>query len=112
LIHCRNILVVDDNILTGRTLDKLATEIKKFSPRNIFFACVAYSSMKRYPQMIMDNHGIVNPRLLGNICVVDQSCFTKINSSKSYKNKNGVFDKIKKEIQLTLNSYKEFMFKI
>ncbi len=112
LIHTRNILILDDNILTGRTLDKLVTEIKKMSPKNIFFACIAYSSMKRYPQMIMNDHGLVNTHLLSNICVVNRSCFTRINSPKSYKNKNGVFDKVKKEIQTTLDSYKEFIFKI
>lgn len=112
LIHAHNVLVLDDNILTGRTLDKLTTEIKKSGPKNIFFACIAYSSMKRYSQMIMDDHGLVNIHLLDSICVVNQSYFTKISNSKSYKNKNGVFDKIKKEIQSTLDSYKEFMFKI
>lgn len=112
IIHNRNILVLDDNILTGRTLDKLITEIKKMNPKNIFFACITYSSMKRYSQMIMDNHGLVNIHLLDNSCVVSQSCFTRISSSKSYKNRNGVFDKIKKEIQEMLDAYKEFIFKV
>ena len=108
----RNILVLDDNILTGRTLDRLVTELKTATPKNILFACIEYSSMKRYPQMIMDGHGVASTHLLDNICVVNQSCFTKISSSKSYKNKNGVFDKVKKEIQATLDSYKDFNFKI
>lgn len=112
LIKARNILIVDDNVLTGRTLDRLIVEIKKFNPKNIFFACVTYSSMKRYPQMIMDNHGLVNTHLLENSCIINQSYFTRISNSKSYKNRNGVFDKIKKEIQKTLDDYKEFTFKI
>lgn len=112
IISGRQILILDDNILTGRTLDRLITEIKKNCPRNIFFACVAYSNMKRYSQMIMDNHGLVNTHLLDNCCVVNQSSFTRINSTKSYKNKNGVFDKTKKEIQETLNNYQDFSFKV
>lgn len=112
LIKSKNILLVDDNILTGRTLGMLINEMRVYEPKNIFFACLSYSGMKRYPQMIMENHGIINPEVLENSCIISRSEFTRISSSKSYKNKNGVFDKVKKEIQENLNIYNSFTFKI
>jgi phosphoribosylpyrophosphate synthetase len=98
---CRNksILILDDNVLSGRTLDQLVTFIKQKGALRAYFGCVTYSSMKRYHQMIMEGHGVVNPEVLLNSCVVGESQYTKITNSRSYKNSNGVFDKVKDGLQ-------------
>jgi hypoxanthine phosphoribosyltransferase len=91
----RPVLILDDNILTGRTLGVMVDKLKKMDVKDIYFGCVTYSGMKRYPQMIMDGHGVVNTDVLAWSCAVGESAYTKITNSRSYKNQNGVFDKIK-----------------
>ena len=80
------VLILDDNILTGRTLKKIVNVLQNRSINRIYFGCVTYSGMKRYPQMIMERHGVINPDVLRWSCVVDESPYTKITSSHSYKN--------------------------
>lgn len=98
-----SVLLLDDNILTGRTLQVVVSMMKKANFREVYFGCVTYSGMKRYPQMIMDNHGMVNMDVLKWSCVVGESQYTRINNSQSYKNNNGVFDKIKSSLQRRVN---------
>ena len=95
----RPVLILDDNILTGRTLEVIVGKLKKMDVKDIYFGCVTYSGMKRYPQMIMDGHGVVNTDVLAWSCVVGESAYTKITNSGSYKNRNGVFDKIKYRLE-------------
>jgi hypothetical protein len=49
--------------------------------------------------MLMDGHGVLNPEVLLYSCVVGESQYTKITNSQSYKNRNGVFDKVKSQLQ-------------
>lgn len=93
------ILILDDNILTGRTLERVTALLKAQNITNIYFGCVTYSGMKRYSQMIMKGHGLINTDVLLRSCVIGESDYTKITSSKSYKNSNGVFDKVKSRLQ-------------
>lgn len=94
-----SVLVLDDNILTGRTLAQVVDRLGVEGARNVYFGCVTYSGMGRYAQMIMDDHGVVNPDVLRWSCVVGESPFSKITSSKSYTNRYGVFDKVKAKLQ-------------
>lgn len=98
-----NILILDDNILTGRTLQSLIAALKRTSVKRAYFGCVSYSAMKRYPQMIMPDHGVVNMDVLRWSCVVAESQYTRISNSRSYKNSNGVFDKVKAALQRRMN---------
>lgn len=110
-IKGKNVLILDDNVLTGRTLEKLVIEVKKAKPLNIFFACLSYSGTKRIKQMEMVDHGIINPIVLSRSCILHESKYTKISSTESYKNTNGVFDKIRYGIQQSLR-HPSFNFKI
>jgi hypoxanthine phosphoribosyltransferase len=97
-----SVLVLDDNILTGRTLEKVIRALKNQHVKEIYFGCISCSGMKRYPQMIMRNHGVVNTDVLIASCIITESQYTKIYSSKSYKNRHGVFDINKNIIQKRL----------
>jgi len=99
----KKILLVDDNILTGKTLFEATNAVLMNNNCEIYFACIGYSNMNRYYQMTMKNHGIINPLLLSRICVLAQSPFTTNLSTKSYTNKQGVFDKIKMIIKKRVN---------
>lgn len=98
-----NVLILDDNILTGRTLQLLIAALKQTSIKRAYFGCVSYSGMKRYPQMIMPHHGVVNMDVLRWSCVVAESQYTRISNSRSYKNSHGVFDKVKATLQRRMN---------
>jgi adenine/guanine phosphoribosyltransferase-like PRPP-binding protein len=100
----QSVLVLDDNVLTGRTLQLVVDALRKNGNRAIYFGCVTYSGMKRYPQMIMDGHGVVNPEVLSSSCTVGESPYTQITNSRSYKNKNGVFDKVKGALQRRMDN--------
>jgi len=97
------VLVVDDNILTGRTLSEVVRQLKAQGCKKVYFGCVSYSGMRRYHQMLMENHGIVNPEVLLNSCLIAESHYTKITNTLSYKNKSGNFDKIKATLQKRLS---------
>lgn len=97
------VLILDDNILTGRTLQLVIASLKKRKVGQAYFGCVTYSGMKRYPQMIMKDHGVVNTDVLRWSCVVGESQYTRIRNSRSYKNDNGVFDKVKSTLQRRMN---------
>lgn len=98
-----SVLILDDNILTGRTLESIVRSLRECKASAAYFGCVSYSAMKRYPQMIMEGHGVVNTEVLLRACVICESQYTKITSSKSYKNSSGVFDKVKAKLQKRMN---------
>lgn len=95
----KTVLIVDDNTLTGRTLETLVGLLRKYETQAAYFGCVTYSGMKRYHQMLMDNHGVINPEVLLRSCTIGESQYTKITNNRSYKNQNGVFDKVKARLQ-------------
>lgn len=100
----KSILVLDDNVLTGRTLATIVRVLNQQAASNIYFGCVTYAGFKRYHQMLMEGHGVINPEVLLRSCVVEESEYTKITNSQSYKNRNGVFDKIKSQLQKRITS--------
>ena len=100
----RSVLIVDDNILTGRTLQELVDTLTAYQCRAVYFGCVTYSGIKRYHQMLMEGHGVINPEVLLRACVISESHYTKITNSRSYKNKNGVFDKVKTQLQKRMSN--------
>jgi hypothetical protein len=51
----------------------------------------------------MDGHGVVNPEILLASCTIGESQYTKITNRLSYKNSNGVFDKVKYQLQKRMN---------
>lgn len=104
LVEKKSILILDDNILTGRTLNKIIYELNTHNPKGIFFGCISYSDNKRYHQMLMKGHGVINPSVLLYSCLLQESPYTRITNNKSYKNANGVFDKIKSGLQVRMKN--------
>lgn len=98
------VVVLDDSITTGRTLEYLIN----FLPHNIkrvYFCGVSFTNTNRYHHLIRSGHGGVNPITLNNGIVVYRSNFTQTYSRKTYTNRKGVFDKEKSRIVKLLKSH-------
>lgn len=101
----KSVLIVDDNVLTGKTIQAVVLDLKKIGVENVFLGFIGYSGKKRYFQMVMPKHGCINPDiLLFSSLIVTESPYTRIYNSSSYKNKNGVFNKIETKIINNLKS--------
>ncbi|MBW8333171.1 MAG: phosphoribosyltransferase [Prolixibacteraceae bacterium] len=94
----KNILIVDDGITTGRTLQSLISILKN-KCNNIYFACLYYSGAKRIKQMQMELHGGVNLEQLKKCCVLKESSYTTSSNKTSYTNRKGKFDKTKAKVE-------------
>lgn len=98
------IVILDDSITTGRTVDYLV----KLLPKNIesvYFFAVSFTNTNRYHHLTRYEHGGVNPIILSGGNVVYKSNFTQTYSRNSYTNKQGVFDKEKSCILRMLKEY-------
>lgn len=99
LVTGKNVLIVDDGITSGKTVQLLIDVLKKFGCKNIFFACVYFSGTKRLKHMQKKGEGGFNVEQLEKCCVLkEQKNFTRSINKLSFTNKSGVFDKNKFKI--------------
>jgi orotate phosphoribosyltransferase len=94
----KNVLIVDDGITTGRTVQTVIDTLKDHSV-NIFFASVYYSGYKRIKHMQMEDHGGINLEQLRKCCVLKETNYTASVNKTSYTNRAGKFDKVKAEVE-------------
>ncbi|OFX71214.1 MAG: hypothetical protein A2X12_04625 [Bacteroidetes bacterium GWE2_29_8] len=94
----KNVLILDDGITTGRTIQFLIDNLKD-NCNNIYFACLYYSGKKRIKHMQMDGHGGVNIEQLKKCCVLKETNYTASINKTSYTNKKGKFDKTKAKVE-------------
>lgn len=98
-IENKRILLLDDNILTGRTLKLAINDINELKAKSLYLGFIGFSGEKRFHQMIMPEHGCINPQLLlQGSAIVTESPYTRIYNSRSYTNSNGVFNKVENKV--------------
>jgi hypoxanthine phosphoribosyltransferase len=114
LLKGKRVLVLEDNALTGLTIQKVIENLRELAAREAYLGLVSCADVKRYYQMVMPDHGLINPNILLNSALVAaKSPFTRIYSSRSYKNKNGVFNKIEHKVLRSLfGNYPGMRFKV
>jgi hypoxanthine phosphoribosyltransferase len=109
----KRVLILEDNTLTGQTIQKITENLRELGAKDAYLGLVSCADTKRYYQMIMPDHGLINPDILLDCALVAaKGPYTRIYSSKSYKNKNGVFNKIEDKILRYLSgNYPDMRFK-
>lgn len=92
----KDVLLVDDNITSGRSLAK-AIEVLRPYARHIYFACVGYTPYRDRSKQF-EKDGVVNPDILLSSAMVATTNYTRLTArNKGYK-KGGHFDKDKRDI--------------
>lgn len=101
--NLKAVLILDDSVTTGRTLERLV----KMLPENvglINFAAVSFTNTNRFHHLTRKKHGGINPLVVENSLFIYRSNFVSTYTKSSYTNKNGVFDKEKYKIIKLLKS--------
>ena len=95
-INCNNIILLDDNILTGKTMQLAINALydNNISTDNI--SIVRYPSINRVNQMFMKNHGAVDYRLffeyITGLCFCSPYSWVDRQENTSYLDSLGIFD--------------------
>lgn len=88
-------IILDDNIMTGRTIELARDRLQTYGVKVPFSLCVRFPPENRIYQMKMRRHGGVDPYALGKDIkgLVAQSPYSRIfTSTEGYKDATGVFD--------------------
>lgn len=88
-------IILDDNIMTGRTIELARDRLLSYGAKVPFCVCIRFPPGNRVPQMEMRKHGGVNPSALGDDIkgLIGQSPYSRIfTNAKGYKDATGVFD--------------------
>lgn len=95
------VIILDDNIMTGRTIELAKDRLISYGCEVPFSACVRYPPGHRVKQMEMKNHGGIDPLNLGTKIkgLVRVSPYSRIFSSADYKDVTGSFDRSRDRIE-------------
>lgn len=93
----RSIVILDDSVTTGRTLERLVGMLPD-SISTINFAAVSFTNTNRFHHLTRKKHGGINPYIVEGSLFAYRSNFVSTYTKSSYTNKNGVFDKEKYKI--------------
>ena len=88
-------IILDDNIMTGRTIELARDRLLAYGAKVPFCVCVRFPPGNRVQQMEMRKHGGVNPSALGDDIkgLIGQSPYSRIfTSAKGYRDAIGIFD--------------------
>jgi hypothetical protein len=101
------VVLFDDNSLSGNTIEIVAEYLLlKHGARTKGVFVTRLSGERRYDQMRMDDHGVLNPDLVGTFVHghLGETPFSRAWSRKSYKNPVGVFSLARRRILELLHS--------
>jgi len=88
-------IILDDNIMTGRTIELARDRLLAYGTKVPFCVCIRFPPGNRVPQMEMRKHGGVNPSALGDDIkgLIGQSPYSRIfTNAKGYRDAVGIFD--------------------
>lgn len=97
-----NILLLDDSVTTGRTIQKFLNTVEN-SFRNIFLGIVAFRVTNRYHHLVRPLHGGINPQVADFAVISSIGDYAKTYKKFCYTNANGIFDKNKARIYKLLD---------
>jgi hypothetical protein len=93
-------LLMDDNTLTGVTLEHLRDELLLLGARDVRMFVTRYSGERRFAQMQMKDHGAVDPEVLRDRIggYLGETPFARSWSREEYRNPIGVFSLSRRRI--------------
>ncbi len=101
-INSNSILLLDDNILTGKTIQLAINSLYDCNFNVVNVSVVRYPSINRLDQMFMNNHGAVDYNLffdyITGLCFPSPYSWRDENNLNPYEDSLGVFDLNRKKI--------------
>ncbi|NCN58512.1 hypothetical protein COW99_00645 [Candidatus Roizmanbacteria bacterium CG22_combo_CG10-13_8_21_14_all_38_20] len=111
-LKSQRVLVLDDNVVTGRTVDKVVRYLARIGNPSVNFACIGFSMEELLPHMIKQGCGCINPDVLKRSIVIKQAQFLYRREKGDYY-RTGVFNPEEEEVERKLLiNYPEINFKL
>ena len=108
----KSVLILDDNIVTARTIKKVISFLKKKGVRAVYFACIGFSSEELSVHMKKYRHGCVHPDFINSIETLKPAPFLyRLKQGDHYR--KGVYNPIEEQIERYLRqTYSRTNFKL
>ncbi len=94
------VIVFDDNVLTGLTIEHIQDDLLKRGCKVLAVFVTRISGGRRYGQMRMPDHGVLNPEIVGKLVVgfLGETPFALTWSREKYVNPIGIFSLARRRI--------------